>query len=216
MREPFPLQWPDGWKRTAPELRARSRFYLGFADALRTMRAELERIGAANVVITSDLPVRRDGLPYAQDPRRGTDPGIAVWFQLGGQERVWACDRWLSPAENLRAIALSIEALRGLERWGAGDVVTRAFAGFNALPPGPEPPPTSNPAPDWRAVFGRDIAVLYDRKTYNAAMTLRAIRQRYHEAMRSAHPDQGGHHDRAVVLTQAMQEAERELAAVPA
>ena len=212
MREPFPLQWPDGWRRTSPEDRKHSRFLLGFSAALRSLIVEFERIGAVNAVITSDLPVRRDGLPYADGSRRGRDPGIAVWFHLGGQERVWASDRWATPEENLRAIALSIEALRGLERWGVGDVITRAFAGFNALPPG-DPPPNPNPsAPDWRVIFGRDLAEAYDSGKCDRDTLMLQIQRRYRDAMRLAHPDVGGHNDDAIVLNLALQAAKREIA----
>jgi hypothetical protein len=46
----------------------------------------------------------------------------------------FACDRWDSVADNVQAIRKTIEALRGIERWGTGDMVQRAFAGFVALP----------------------------------------------------------------------------------
>src|SRR5690348_12280774 len=119
-REPFPLQWPDGWKRWPPDDRRRSKFgfkssgQVSLSNALFFLRAELDRLGTANAVITSDLPTRNDGLPYADG--RATDPGIAVWFMLPDergnmQERVFACDKWRSPAENMQAIAMSIEAM---------------------------------------------------------------------------------------------------------
>lgn len=140
MRNPYPLQWPTGWTRTPADQRQHSRFFYGFAESLRSLLHELRLIGAANVVITSDLPQRNDGLPRAVAMRDVGDPGIAVWFHLHDQERVFACDRWMSPEENMRAIALSVAAVRGLARWGAGDVVARAFQGFDALPAGDDEP----------------------------------------------------------------------------
>lgn len=214
-REPFPLQWPEGWQRTKAVLRARSRFgfrgQVGFSAACKDLLVELQRLGAANVVLTSDLPLRIDGLPYSNG--RAEDPGIAVWFVLADdrgrmQERVFACDKWLTHAENMVAIARSVEALRGLDRWGAGDVVTRAFAGFNALPAGSSdeyvvpPPPRKRP---WREVLGEPWPELDDEELLVLA------KARHRKLIARHHPDVGGEHERAAELNAALDEAEREL-----
>ena len=85
-----------------------------------------------NVIISTDLRMRQDGIPYANQ-RPPADPGAAVWFTLRGEERVLACDRWDRVEHNLRAIAKHIEALRGQKRWGVGSL-EQAFRGFAALP----------------------------------------------------------------------------------
>jgi len=217
MREPFPLQWPDGWQRTPASERQRSRFghagQVGFSQARRDLLLELERLGAANVVLTTDLPVRADGLPYAASGRVD-DPGVAVWFVLANQrgdheERVFACDKWRTHAENMRSIALSIEALRGLERWGATDVVNRAFAGFTALPPGSgeeDAPPAPKKRP-WREILGGAWPAELGR-----AELLVIARARHRELIRKHHPDAGGDTAKAAELNVAIAEAEKELA----
>lgn len=205
MREPFPLQWPEGWARTNAADRTRSRFgvrgQVSFSQVRTELLHELDLLGAANAIITSDLPVRHDGLPYATNRLDG-DPGIAVWFVLDDKERVFPCDKWRSHAENMQAIAKSIEALRGLERWGVGDVVTRAFSGFNALPPGPSP----EPARSWREVLGGVWPELA------RAELLVIARARHRAAIRTAHPDAGGSHELAAELNAAIAAAELELA----
>jgi len=45
-----------------------------------------------------------------------------------------ACDRWDKVQDNIYAIAMTIEPLRGIERWGSGSMVEQAFTGFFALP----------------------------------------------------------------------------------
>jgi hypothetical protein len=216
-RDPFPLQWPDGWKRTKPVLREKSRFgfrgsgLVSFSHARQQLLDELARLGAANVVLTSDLPVRNDGLPYANG--RSDDPGIAVWFVLDRQERVFACDKWKTHAENMTAIARSIEAMRGLDRWGAGDVVSRAFAGFAALPPGGEPF-VAGQAPavvkrTWQEVF--EVGALVE-VVANADM-LAIVRARHRDKIKQHHPDLGGDAEIAVELNAALAEAEDELGA---
>ena len=132
-----PLYWPASWPRTKSPtwsqfgrgMRARP---MSVYSEAQSVRAELERLGAASVVISSNLQLRKDGIPYSGQ-RLPTDCGIAVWFDLHGEERVLACDRWAKPEENLRAIAKHVEALRGQERWGVG-TLDQAFRGYAALP----------------------------------------------------------------------------------
>jgi hypothetical protein len=214
-RDPFPLQWPDGWKRTKSAFRLRSKFgfrnsgQVSFSNARGDLLAELDRLGAANVVITSDLPTRNDGLPYANG--RSDDPGIAVWFVLDRKERVFACDKWRTHAENMQAIALSIEAMRGLERWGAGDVITRAFAGFAALPPGGESfvadSPPATVVRKWQEVF--EVGALVD--VVAPADLLAIVKARHRDKIKQHHPDLGGDAQIAIELNAALAEAESEL-----
>jgi len=217
-REPYPLQWPEGWPRTPYANRKPSRFFYGFADALRSLLEELRLIGAANVVITSDLPIRADGLPRAAGRGDVPDTGVAVWFTLNGQERVFPCDRWLTHAENIRAIALCVAAVRGIDRWGAGDVVNRAFQGFNALPAGEG----SGPRP-WAEVLGMEIPwpstcepsgrklAIWERAKSAHAALMKAARATHHSRMREMHPDVGGDGDDARILNQQREAREAEL-----
>lgn len=151
----FPLAWPPAWPKTPRHKRQRARFYQiktrygtrgdgsnyaikGRAEAsVKTARddvfAELRRLGARSVVISSNVELRLDGLPYStrRDP---DDSGVAVYFVRDGREQCIPCDKWDRVADNLTAIARTVEALRGIERWGAKSMVDAAFAGFKALP----------------------------------------------------------------------------------
>lgn len=204
-RQPFPLQWPTGWARSTR--RQRSRFSATLFAALTQLRAELERLGARNAVITSNLPVNSRGNPYGH----AEDPGIAVWFVLNGQERVLVCDRWDEAGHNMHAIALTIEAMRGLERWGTGDVVARAFAGFTALPPPAAEHDAAPPA--WVAALEIPTST-YEAMTRddNGLANLAGIVRVHHrELIRERHPDHGGSHDAAVRLNQALADAEKDI-----
>ncbi len=200
MRERYPLQWPDGWRRTQPSQRRRSPFGGGRPlspyETGKELVAELRRLGARRIAITSFLPTRDDGIPYSDG--RSEDPGIAVWFVLDGHEHAFACDQWHTPAENLRAITKSVEAMRGLERWGMADVVGRAFAGF-ALPAG------DPPAPTWRAIFGVAEIDLHGEDM------MAVVKARHRKLIATAHPDAGGNHTHAAVLNAALDAAEHEL-----
>jgi hypothetical protein len=194
-RTPYPLQWPEGWKRTT--YRGVPKFTGQFSRDRDSALWQLNKRGAANAVITSDLPTRNDGLPYAN--ATCSDPGIAVWWIEKQKEQVIACDRWRTVAQNMRAIVLSLEALRGLDRWGSSQMVERAFAGFAALPPGGAERVT---VLNWRHVFGfADLA----------QPPLSSVKAAYRDLIRVVHPDAGGSHERAAEVNAALAEAEREL-----
>jgi hypothetical protein len=66
--------------------------------------------------------------------REPVDSGVAVYFTRDQQQMVFACDKYDLLRDNMQAIAKTIQAMRGIERWGAGDMMNRAFSGFKALP----------------------------------------------------------------------------------
>lgn len=147
MTQAFPLQWPDGWPRTPAHHRedGRTRFAsaTGGSAVKRPIRlgaardgliAELERLGAQNIVMSTDLKLRQDSLPYANQ-RQPDDPGIAVYFQRGTDSKVMARDAFDRIEDNMRSLTLAIQGLRMLQRHGGGQMLEKAFAGFTALPP---------------------------------------------------------------------------------
>lgn len=206
----FPLTWPIGWKRTASAARRRAAFYstrqvtnslgtfkakesISVGTALKRLTDELRRLSAKSIVISSNLRVREDGLPHAQQAKQLEDPGVAVYFKLNQIDRVLACDRWSSAADNLAAIAGHIAAIRTQDRYGVG-TVDQAFAGYKALPA---------KGSTWRSSLGFAPDELVDRDMVERAFKTRA---------RSAHPDvSGGSHDAMASLTVARDEALQEL-----
>lgn len=183
--EAFPLYWPDGWPRSTA--RARSPYKVGFHKA----RVELERglniMNTGGVVLSSNVPLRVDGLPYAGTAEKHyADPGVAIYFTWKGEPWVIACDCWDRVKDNLRAIGLTVDAMRMIERSGATELLKRAFAGFKALPAKGE---TTTDSVSWRGVLG----------LHHAANSLMDARARYRELSRRHHPDHGG--DRAAMAT---------------
>lgn len=185
----FPLYWPEGVKRTT--YRTRSKFKTTLGAAREELLNELKLLRAGMVVVSTNLPLRSDNGLFRIDDRKLTDPGVAVYFRLKNQPRAMSCDRWDDLASNIHALALSIEAMRGLERWGSSDMVERVFTGFTALPPAET---------DWRAVLGG-----YE------AHGLAGVRSRYRALALEAHPDRGGTTEAMARLNAAMEAAEREL-----
>lgn len=222
MRSPYPLAWPETSKRTPSDSRRRSMFgganlgnrgNISPYEAAKELLEELRRLGASHVVITSMLPTRHDGLPYADGRTDKQDPGIAVWCVHNGHERVFACDLWRTAGENMRALTLSIEAMRGLGRWGIADVVEKAFAGFAALPAGSgetiNARPVTPPKRPWRDVF--ELGPLGKKGALANADLLAIVKQRYRHQVLAAHPDLGGSVEKTTDLNEAMAAAEKEL-----
>lgn len=102
------------------------------AQAREELLAELRRLGASGVEISTAIPPRNDGLPRA-GAAEPADPGVAVYFELEEDDFVLACDRWYRVAANMRAIAKHVAAIRGIARWGVGRL-EQAFRGYQALP----------------------------------------------------------------------------------
>ncbi len=141
----FPLQWPQGWPRTPSGKQERgwqfkqSRTDGGYGKALVTfakardlLYEELKRLGATNVVVSSNHKPDRYGIP-TESKRNVGDEGIAIYFGLKGKPMAMACDRFDNAAANMRSLGLAIDAMRQLERHGGGTMMERAFTGFAAL-----------------------------------------------------------------------------------
>lgn len=212
----YPLSWPIGWPRKSPAQRSRAKFKKGtrqyysnspgswlqnsaltVPQGLARLGVELERLGARAVLVSTNVELNSHG-----DPRGGRrepdDPGAAVYFKLGGKDRVLACDRWDRTADNLAAIAAHIECVRGIDRYGVG-TLDQAFAGYDALPP-----PIVTPAKrTWRQVFGipEDMPA-----------TSSAIKEFYRDLATRRHPDvPGGSHEAMAQLNAARDEALKEI-----
>lgn len=170
----YPLCWPPGWPRTPSYARTWSPFKNMTTDkCFRELMDELGRLGARKVIISSNLKLRQDGMPYSQQPRHN-DEGIAVYFTRKGVAMSLACDKFLKREENMRAIAKTIDAIRGIERWGSSDMMERAFTGFAQLA-----------APvdvrQWWQVLG----VAENAPTADVELAYRRLRSQHH-------PDRGG------------------------
>lgn len=203
MTEAYPLAWPAGWPRTPTGRQddARYRFkrpnstgyrepwtFVGARDALLE---EIRRFGATGVVLSTNFRVNRDGNPTS-DRGRPTDQGIALYFQRKGKPLVMACDRYTRAEENMRSLALALDALRQLERHGGGHMMERAFEGFSAIPaPGKR---------SWRAVLGVKADEGLDR-----------AEAQYRDLAKRHHPDVGGDSSMFHEASDAIRQAREEL-----
>lgn len=140
MIEAYPLHWPAGWKRIKSYQQQPSKFRNSFARARDELLDEIERLRgryhrSGDPILSTNVALRQDGLPYANQ-REPQDSGVAVYFKYKDKDMCFACDKYKKVWENMVAITKTIEAIRGIERWGASDMMERAFQGFVALPAG--------------------------------------------------------------------------------
>lgn len=130
--EAYPLCWPAGVPRS--KFTSRAAFKTQHDKAVRFLKDEIGRLGGRNIIISTNMMIRKtDGMPYAQQSKK-EDPGVAVYFDFKKEQRVFACDKWDLVMHNITAIAKTIEAIRGMDRWGVSDMLERMFQGFKQLP----------------------------------------------------------------------------------
>lgn len=182
--ERYPLQWPDGWPRHRGHRESGS-FQGTQGKVQEELILEINRLvfgakswrsfGADELILSTNVAYRKDGLPYANQPPP-CDPGVAVYFIRKGKMQCFACDKYDKLWKNMRAIQRTIEALRGIERWGSSEMMDRAFTGFDALPA-----PAREKSP-WE-ILG-----------IPSTSTPEQIKARYRQLARERHPDTGGSH----------------------
>lgn len=186
-----PLLWPRGRPRTNRGDRETGRFRLSLLDSLDDLSRELRALKSPYSRVTSNLELRRNGRPYATQ-EQPDDPGVSAYFFVRNEEYCMACDKYVGADDNMRAIGLTIAAMRGIERWGSTEMFKQAFSGFSSkqLNPG---------ATGWRSILGRDIR------------DMTAAKRKFRELAKKHHPDHGGTDEMMRRLNDALEEARREL-----
>lgn len=180
------------WLRP-PSRRTSTRFSSKWVETEALLLDEVDRLDGKQLVIEVDVreqDVRLDGTLRA-NAREASSPGVVVAFDSRHGSMLYRCDTFHAPytfqgadwQHNVRAVALTLQALRAVDRYGATDT-GQQYAGFKAIGGGAVAMP---PAPMSRA---------------DAALVLAAYgpadaddRSRYRAAIRATHPDMGG--DRA-------------------
>lgn len=175
----YPLHWPSAWPRTAkPE--TGSAFRTTLPSALSSLREEIRRLGGTGLVLSSNCTLGNE---------RPADPGVVAYFTWHGKSYAIPCDRWSKVEHNVRAIALTIEAMRGLERWGAKHMLEAMFHGFKALP------------------GGKTSSAWWEVLRVPRTATLQQIREAYRALAKTEHPDAGGSDASMAALNKAYEEA---------
>ena len=177
MTESFPLKWPDGKVRTKDYTRREAPFRTTLGRARDELTAELNRLNASHVVISSNVATYMRGgreIMYDDQTAAKQDPGVAVYYTWKGDQYLLACDAFKTVIDNLQALNKTVNAIRGIERWGTGEMMKAAFAGFKTLP-------AQSQAVSCWIVLGIEPTKSED-----------LIKAAYRSKAKLAHPDMGG------------------------
>lgn len=171
-----------------------SRFRTTWSDTLDLLESELEWINGRNVVLEVDVDargVRNDGTLRADAKARS--PRVRLAFDSAHGPMQFACDTYNHPGynregmreawqHNVRAIAMTLEALRAVKRYGAASSGEQ-YRGFAALPPG-----TGASASGMTTTEAEEVIREWAEKSgwSSSSMPLETLVK---HAQRAAHPD---------------------------
>lgn len=179
------VKWPREFTQGR---RKKSPFTTTFDKNVRQLAAEVDRQGGRRVVIQLALDfgqIRRDGLPYAD--ALPSHPGVIVAYDGKRGPVSMPCDAFEHWNDNLRAIVLTLEHLRGIDRYGVA-TSGEQYRGWTALPPGPDQARSMT--------LDEAAAVLNEFAPFVGLDWIRGDREAFKTALRAAriktHPDQGG------------------------
>ncbi|GAB2733051.1 hypothetical protein [Nocardioides pakistanensis] len=138
------MQWPQQmrvrpiqtWPGTLTTSRRRSNFSAPWSDTLELLAREIKALGGRDVVLQvamAETDFRLDGFPRAN--AKASHPGVILSLESKHGPLSWPCDTFTTWQDNIRAVALAMEALRKVDRYG----VTKngeQYTGWRALPGG--------------------------------------------------------------------------------
>lgn len=180
----------ERWPGEPCRSRRRAAFRSPYSATLKLLERELEFLKARQVIVQADCAsseIRRDGQLRSDARLKG--PGIILSFESRHGPLQYPCDAFTDWQDNLRAIALGLEALRAVDRYG----VTRQaqqYRGWQKL---------AAPA---AAAFASVTDAIEWLARHQASFTAEAIatsadafRTAYREAAARLHPDRNGGDD---------------------
>jgi hypothetical protein len=179
---------PEALTRMSGKGSEHSPFRSTWSATEQLLDREVRALGGRNVVIMADCSeadLRLDGQLRAN--ARPATPRCAVAFESRKGPLMFACGRYRTWQDNVRAIALGLEALRKIDRYGI--VATdEQYTGFRAIGTGQHP--------DWAETLA----------TYSGLSPEQVIEDvtfAYRRAARATHPDTGGTHEAYIAVKQA-------------
>lgn len=110
----------QSWPGALTKIRRRAQFKAGYTATLGLLDRELQYLAAKDVVLQvalRDEDIRLDGAPRA-NAKPASHPGVILSFDSKHGPLSYPCDTFADWEDNLRAIALSLEHLRAVDRYG--------------------------------------------------------------------------------------------------
>lgn len=181
-----PLDWAGP---STPGQRKTAQFRATYPATLDLLFREVAQLYGKHLVIQADIrerDIRTDGLPRA-NARFGEHPGVIITFDSVHGPLRYATDVFTDWQDNLRAIALALEALRAVDRYGVSKT-GQQYTGWRALEAGTAP-----------AFASADAALRWMREQLPDSVATGlgngAAGSMYRQLARRLHPDAGGDPD---------------------
>lgn len=179
-----------------------SNFSAGWADTLNLLDRELSHLGAREVVFQLDVTesdIRLDGMPRATAVPQ--TPAVVISFESIHGPLQFATDVFGNWQDNVRAIALGLESLRRVDRYGITKHAEQ-YTGWRQLGSGfemPSAPMTFEQAAVFVARSAGDEGWAADIE-HDPSFA----RVLYRDAVKRLHPDAGGDTTEFQLLQEAM------------
>lgn len=158
-----------------------SQFSASWRHTVSLLAKELNALDAKKIVLGLDIQerdIRLDGLPRA-NARLG-DPTVEIAFESKHGPLQYATAEFTTWQDNVRAIALSLEALRAVDRYGVSKRGEQ-YRGWRAIP-------ASVGDPTDRIQTREDAYAVFGQYAENGGSPQEVVRA----AIRATHPDHGG------------------------
>lgn len=172
------------WNREPGLQHLNSQFKTAYNKTLDKLEHELRKLDAHDVVIEAGYrldQIRNDGWP--RGGMSPSHPGAVLYFRSKEGPLCFPCGTYRSLEDNMHAIALTLENLRAIDRYGV-TLAHQQYLGFAALPA----PATTGTVEQAALLFATLAAVPKDYILESAE----AFRSAYRKACAQLHPDAGG------------------------
>lgn len=175
----------EKWPGELSKYRKAAPFRAGWSQTSDLLDHELGQVRAKNIVIQLALKpdeIRLDNRPRAD--ARPSHPGVILSFETTHGPLSFPCDKFDDWRDNVRAIALALEALRKVDRYGVTKTGEQ-YRGWSQLPP----PMNGKMTPEQAASFIVEGSGVTAREAVSDREVARAL---YRSRAMDLHPDKGG------------------------
>lgn len=187
----------ETWPQERTKFRQSSPFSVKYAKLLDDLEGEVKKLGARDIVVQAGI--KRDDIRNDGWPRGGAvfyEPGVILSFlNRKGEEIAFPCDTYNNWQANLRAISLTLTALRSIDRYGVSKHAEQ-YKGWKKLPAAPK-----RMAPNDALMF----IALHGNGSADMRPNREGFPMVYRIAAKKLHPDNPatGNHEQFVRLQQA-------------
>lgn len=202
----------DEWPReefTATDDRQPSPFNSSWAQTLELLEHETFHLSARDgSVVIGTFHRPHDVLKSGQlrpETKMPAKPAVVVYFETYDEQQgryqpaQFECDQFLQWKDNVRAVALGLQALRKVDRYNVGKTGAQ-YAGYLALPPAPITLAAMS-AED----AAQELAKLAPWTSQQILSDADIMKAAYTNAAKKAHPDRGGSHAQMAAINVAAQ-----------